>query len=128
MGYVLSGRLALPFDQALTAVRRALADEGFGVITEIDMTATLASTTGAIIEPYTILGACNPSLAAAALDAGRSVGALLPCNVVVRVSGDDILVEAFDPLTIAQLSDSSGLAEVADDARARLRRVLSSLG
>jgi uncharacterized protein (DUF302 family) len=116
-----------PFAETVERVRSELQAEGFGVLTEIDMTATMRAKLGEEIEDYVILGACNPPLAHAALTADRSIGLLLPCNVVVRATGEGTRVEALDPQIMVQLSDSADLAKVADDASARLDRVLERL-
>ncbi|MBH5334243.1 DUF302 domain-containing protein [Streptomyces pactum] len=115
------------FDAAVTAVRRALADQGFGVLTEIDVAATLRAKLGHEMEEYLILGACNPPLARRALEADRSVGLLLPCNVVVRRDGAHILAQALDPGTMVTLSGVAALAPVAEEATARLDAALGAL-
>ncbi|CAL9283968.1 DUF302 domain-containing protein [Streptomyces erythrogriseus] len=115
------------FGTAVAAVRRALADQGFGVLTEIDVRATLKAKLDHDMEDYLILGACNPPLAHRALEADRSIGLLLPCNVVVRRDGDHALVQALDPGTMVTLTGLDALAPVADEATARLDAALSSL-
>ncbi len=115
------------FDTAVAAVRRALADQGFGVLTEIDVQATLKAKLDHDMEDYVILGACNPPLAHRALEADRSIGLLLPCNVVVRRDGDHALVQALDPGTMVTLTGLDALTPVADEATARLDAALSSL-
>nr|WP_156700099.1 DUF302 domain-containing protein [Streptomyces sp. Z38] len=115
------------FGTAVTAVRRALADQGFGVLTEIDVRATLKAKLDHDMEDYLILGACNPPLAQRALEADRSIGLLLPCNVVVRRDGDHALVQALDPGTMVTLTGLDALTPVADEATARLDAALSSL-
>lgn len=125
MSYTLSTQLDAGFDDAVERVRSALSDEGFGVLTEIDMQATMAEKLDREMERYVVLGACNPQLAAQALDADRAVGALLPCNVVVREDGAKTVVDALDPGVMSQLGD--GLDDVANDARARLQRVIAAL-
>ncbi|MCA2204682.1 DUF302 domain-containing protein [Streptomyces griseoincarnatus] len=115
------------FDTAVAAVRRALADQGFGVLTEIDVRATLKAKLDHDMEDYLILGACNPPLAHRALEADRSIGLLLPCNVVVRRDGDHALVQALDPGTMVTLTGLDALTPVADEATARLDAALSSL-
>ncbi|MBJ6647587.1 ABC transporter ATP-binding protein [Streptomyces sp. BSE7F] len=115
------------FDTAVAAVRRALADQGFGVLTEIDVRATLKVKLDHDMEDYLILGACNPPLAHRALEADRSIGLLLPCNVVVRRDGDHALVQALDPGTMVTLTGLDALTPVADEATARLDAALSSL-
>ncbi|NNU27216.1 DUF302 domain-containing protein [Isoptericola sediminis] len=128
MSYTLTATVTAPFDEAVAAVRQALSDQGFGVLTEIDMAATLRTKIGAEIEPYLVLGACNPPLAHRALQADRSVGALLPCNVVVRDAGDGTTtIEAMDPHAMMSVADSAELEAVADDAAQRLRTALGSL-
>ncbi len=115
------------FGTAVAAVRRALADQGFGVLTEIDVRATLKAKLDHDMEDYVILGACNPPLAHRALEADRSIGLLLPCNVVVRRDGDHALVQALDPGTMVTLTGLDALTPVADEATARLDAALSSL-
>ncbi|MFG2680024.1 DUF302 domain-containing protein [Streptomyces sp. NPDC048392] len=117
-----------PFEQVQQDVRQALADQGFGVLTEIDVQATLKAKLDQDMEPYLILGACNPPLAHRALEADRSVGLLLPCNVVVRGDGDRVIVEAIDPETMVTLTGLDAMAPVAEEAGRRLEAVLSSLG
>jgi uncharacterized protein (DUF302 family) len=125
--YGRSAQLAMPFADAVSAVRDALADQGFGVLTEIDVTGTLREKIGAQIEDYVILGACNPQLASKALDADRSVGLLLPCNVVVRAAGDGSVVEVLDPQVMADVADEPRVREVADEAGRRLDTALAAL-
>ena len=127
MTYGSSITVDRPFAETVERVRSELQAEGFGVLTEIDMTATMRAKLGEEIEDYVILGACNPPLAHAALTADRSIGLLLPCNVVVRATEEGTRVEALDPQIMVQLSDSADLARVADDASARLDRVLERL-
>ncbi|MET8569486.1 DUF302 domain-containing protein [Streptomyces sp. NPDC004783] len=115
------------FAAAVAAVRRALADQGFGVLTEIDVRATLKTKLGHDMEDYLILGACNPSLAHRALEADRSIGLLLPCNVVVRPEGDHMLVQALDPGTMVTLTGLDALGPVAEEATARLDAALNAL-
>ncbi|EGG48997.1 DUF302 domain-containing protein [Streptomyces griseoaurantiacus] len=127
MSYDRTIRLGGDFDTTVTAVREALADQGFGVLTEIDVRATLKAKLGHDMEDYLILGACNPPLARRALEADRSIGLLLPCNVVVRRDGDTTLVQALDPGTMVTLTGLSALEGVAADATARLDAALRSL-
>jgi len=115
------------FDAAVAAVRRALADQGFGVLTEIDVQATLKAKLDHDMEDYLILGACAPPLAHRALEADRSIGLLLPCNVVVRREGDHTLVQALDPGTMVTLTGLDALESVADEATVRLDAALASL-
>ena len=117
-----------PVAEAVARVRAALADQGFGVITEIDMSATLREKIGAEIEDYVVLGACNPVLAHAALQQDRSIGLLLPCNVVVRALPDGSRVEVADPGTLVGLTGRAELEPVAAEATRRLQAVLAALG
>ena len=106
----------------------ALKEQGFGVLTEIDVQATLREKLGAEMEDYLILGACNPPLAHRALDADRDIGLLLPCNVVVRADGPDAtLVQALDPQVMVQVAGKPELKDVAEEATTRLRAALDAL-
>jgi uncharacterized protein (DUF302 family) len=129
----LSTELHTSFDEAIERTTQALADQGFGVLTKIDVKATLKEKLGETMEDYLILGACNPALAHRALGADRQIGQLLPCNVVVRTDpaghGDTVLVEAMDPQIMVQLTSQPGaLQEIADEAAARLRAAISAIG
>lgn len=130
MSYALSTTLHTTFEDAVERTRKALADQGFGVLTEIDMKATLKAKLGEDIEDYLILGACNPPLAHRAVNADRQIGLLLPCNVAVRAdtTGDGaVIVDAMDPQIMVQVSDQPGLRAVADEATAKLRAAIESL-
>ncbi|MDX6757935.1 DUF302 domain-containing protein [Streptomyces sp. F8] len=127
MPYDRTIKVAGTFDETVEAVRRALADQGFGILTEIDVRATLKAKLGHDMEPYLILGACNPPLARQALDADRSIGLLLPCNVVVRADGDQVIVQAIDPATMVTLTGVDAMAPVADDAARRLDAALATV-
>ncbi len=128
MGYALSTTVDEPFEQTLEATRAALAQQGFGVLTEIDLKATLKAKLDVDTAPQVILGACRPPLAHAALLAEPSIGLLLPCNVVVRAIDDDrTLVEAMDPAVMVTVSGNEKLTDVAADARDRLTAALDSL-
>ena len=127
MSYGSSISLDIPFSEAVARVRAALAGQGFGVLTEIDVTATLKAKLGEQIEDYVILGACNPPLAHRALAADRSIGLLLPCNVVVRTTPAGIVVEALDPQIMATLTGRAELKPVADEAARRLATALAGL-
>ena len=121
MRYGTSTRVGLPFDETVSRVRDALARQGFGVLTEIDVKATMKTKLDVDMEDYVILGACNPPLAHEALEADRSIGLLLPCNVVVRsTSSDTTLVEFLDPRIIAEHVDSRIVDTVADLATLKL--------
>ncbi|GGP87503.1 ABC transporter ATP-binding protein [Saccharothrix coeruleofusca] len=127
MSYAHAVTLHSDFPTSVAAVRQALADAGFGVLTEIDVTATLKAKLDQDIEPYLILGACNPPLAHRALEVDRSIGLLLPCNVVVRAQGSATLVEILDPITMVQVTGRQELGPVARDAAQRLDAALASL-
>jgi uncharacterized protein (DUF302 family) len=128
MDYGYRITLATPFADTVARVRDELKREGFGVLTEIDMTTTMREKLGVQMEDYVILGACNPPLAYSALQSDRSIGLLLPCNVVVRATEGGTTVEALDPQIMVALSDDNDdLKVVADDAAGRLRRVLDRL-
>jgi len=129
MGYALRAEVDQPFADTLEATRAALGEQGFGVLTEIDLQATLKAKLDADIDPQVILGACRPPLAYAAVQAEPSIGLLLPCNVVVRALGDSCtLVEAMDPEVMVTLTGNEDLSAVAADARTRLTAALQSLG
>jgi LmbE family N-acetylglucosaminyl deacetylase len=128
MSYGITVRLAAPFAPTVERVRAALKEQGFGVLTEIDVQATLREKLDVQMEDYLILGACNPPLAHRALDADRDIGLLLPCNVVVRADGPDAtLVQALDPQIMVQVTGKPELKDVADEATTRLRAALDTL-
>jgi uncharacterized protein (DUF302 family) len=128
MKYDLSITLNLPYQKAVAAVRAALKEQGFGVLTEIDVRATMREKLGAEMEPYVILGACNPPLAHRALEVDRMIGLLLPCNVVVRADGEDgTRVQALDPQVMIDVPERDELRPVADEAGTRIRAALDSL-
>ena len=130
MSYALSTTLHTTFEDAVSRTRKALAEQGFGVLTEIDMKATLKAKLGEDMEDYLILGACNPPLAHRAVNTDRQIGLLLPCNVVVRADTtnvDTVIIDAMDPQVMVQLSDGPGLRQVADEAAAKLRAAIDSL-
>ncbi|UUV28663.1 DUF302 domain-containing protein [Amycolatopsis roodepoortensis] len=128
MDYGIAVRSAAPMAETVERVRTALADQGFGVLTEIDVQATLKAKLGQESEPYLILGACNPQLAHQALGVDRRIGLLLPCNVVVRVDGESTMVEALDPQVIVSVPEDSRLQPIADEAGRRLRAALQAVG
>jgi uncharacterized protein (DUF302 family) len=116
-----------PFDEVLAATRSALADHGFGVLTEIDMQHTLQSKIDKTIDRYVILGACNPRLAGAALDVEPQVGALLPCNVVVHEVEGTVHVDALDPGLMVSMTSRDELAPIAAEARRLIGDALAAL-
>jgi uncharacterized protein (DUF302 family) len=127
MSYGTQITLDLPYTEAVSRVRAALTEQGFGVLTEIDVTATLQAKLGEKIEDYVILGACNPPFASRALDIDRSIGLLLPCNVVVRSADNGTVVEALDPQIMVSLTGRPELKPVADEVAGRLSNALASL-
>ncbi|MBC7301470.1 MAG: DUF302 domain-containing protein [Nocardia sp.] len=130
MDLALSTTLHTTFDDALERTRSALAEQGFGILTEIDMRATLQAKLGHEMEDYRILGACNPPLAHRAVETNRQIGLLLPCNVVVRRDPDDpdtIIIEAMNPQLMVQVTGQAELDPVADEATTRLRAALDAL-
>ena len=119
---------ALPFDEAVARASEALAKEGFGVLTEIDVQATLKKKLDVDREPYLILGACHPPSAHRALTAVPEVGVLLPCNVTVSVENGTTVVRAMDPASVMGLVSAPELAAVGAEVGARLRRVIDAVG
>jgi uncharacterized protein (DUF302 family) len=127
MDYGITIRVSAPFAEMVARVRDALKVQGFGVLTEIDVQATLRDKLGEDMEDYLILGACNPPLAHRALTADRRIGLLLPCNVVVRAEAGQTVIEALDPQTMVAVTGQPSLQPVADQAAARLRAAIDSL-
>ena len=125
--YAFEVTTPLSFDDAITRVTALLADQGFGVLTEIDVKATLRKKLDVETRPYRILGACNPSLAHRALTAAPHVGVLLPCNVVVWDEGDHRVVAAMEPRVMAQVIDHPEMVKIAEEASARLHAALAKL-
>lgn len=126
--YAIEVTTARSFDDAIARVTELLAEQGFGVLTEIDVQATFKKKLDLDWRPYKILGACNPKFASRALEAVPHVGVLLPCNVVVWDQGTHRLVTAMEPKVMSQVVDHPVLAEVAAEVSARLRTVLEQLG
>lgn len=115
------------FAGTVERVREALAEEGFGVLTEIDVQATLREKLGEETDPYLILGACNPSLAHRAIGAEPQIGVLLPCNVVVRQDDGAVVVDAMDPESVMSVVESPGVGEIAAEVRKRLSSVVEAV-
>jgi uncharacterized protein (DUF302 family) len=127
-GFTLTATLTQPYDTAVEAVRAALGERGFGILTEIDLKATLKTKLDVDVAPQVILGACRPALAYEALGAEPSIAAVLPCNVVTRALDEHTtIVEAFDPDAMMGLADNDALHTVAADAKQRLTAVLAAL-
>jgi uncharacterized protein (DUF302 family) len=128
MDYTLSTTLAMAYDDAVAATREALADQGFGILTEIDLAATMKAKLDVDLPPQVILGACRPPLAYEAIQVDPSIAAVLPCNVVVRtIDEGTTVVEAFDPAVMMGMSDQPALGRVAADARQRITAALAAL-
>lgn len=125
--YTLRVTTPVSYDEAVTRVREALAEQGFGVLTEIDVRATMRTKLGVEVPAQVILGACRPELAHRAMTAAPSIAALLPCNVTVRETPDGVVVEAIDPDAMTALEDRAEVADVATEARTRLRAALDRL-
>lgn len=125
--YAFGKTVGSGFDQTIEKVTKALAGEGFGILSDIDVAGTLKKKVGLDMPPYRILGACNPQFAHRALEAEPQIGALLPCNVVVRAQGTGTAVDIMDPLAVMQLVDKPEVAGIAAEVKGRLERVLSAL-
>jgi uncharacterized protein (DUF302 family) len=130
MSIALATSLRLPFDDAVARTRKALADQGFGVLTEIDVKATMKNKLNEDMENYLILGACNPPLAHRAIGVDRQIGLLLPCNVVVRSNPDDsdsTLVEAMNPQLLVDVTEEPQLQPVAQEVADKLKAAITAL-
>jgi len=128
MSYHFSKTVDLPFDQAIAHVTEALKAAGFGVLTDIDVAATMKAKLGVEFRPYRILGACNPQLAFRALELEDKIGTMLPCNVIVQQHDDGrVEVSAVDPAASMQAIDNPGLADVAGEVQGKLKRVVERL-
>jgi uncharacterized protein (DUF302 family) len=131
MGIAVSTTLHTSFDDAVRLTREALAEHGFGVLTEIDVKATMNAKLGAEMEDYVILGACNPPLAHQAINIDRQIGLLLPCNVVIRTDPNadgSVLVEAMDPQLLVDVTGEAELRVVADEVGTKLKAAIDALG
>ena len=131
MDIALSTTLHTAFDDAAARTRKALAEQGFGVLTEIDVKATLKTKLGEDIEDYLILGACNPPLAHRAIEVDRQIGLLLPCNVVVRSDPDHadvIQVEAMNPQLLVDVTGEPALNPIAEEVTGKLQAAIDALG
>jgi uncharacterized protein (DUF302 family) len=128
MGYSFGKTVELGFDEAIERTTACLKEEGFGVLSEIDISAAMKEKLDVDIPPYRILGACNPPLAHRALTAEPDIGVLLPCNVVVRQDDDaNVYVTAMDPIAVLELVDHPDIEELATEVRARLERALAAI-
>lgn len=128
MSYHFTTTLSGDFDAAIDKVTEALKEKGFGVLTTIDVKATLKAKIGADFQPYTILGACNPGFAHKALQAENKIGTMLPCNVVVQqLPSGEIEVSAVDPLASMQAIDNADLGAIAGEVQSLLKQVIDGL-
>lgn len=130
MGVSLSTTLHTSFDDAVERTRKALADKGFGVLTEIDVKATLKAKLGEDMEDYLILGACNPKFAHQAINVDRQIGVLLPCNVVVRSdpdAPDTVIVDAMDPRVMVDVTNERGLDDIAGAVTGLLQEAIQEV-
>ena len=125
--YGMRRELAIGYEDAVAKTKDALKAQGFGVLTEIDVKATLKAKLDADVDPYIILGACNPPLAHRAITADPEVGLLLPCNVVVRTAGGKTIVEAMDPAAAMGIVGNPAVESVANEAKERLEKALAAL-
>ena len=126
--YVFGKRVSLPFDEAVQRITEELAKVGFGVLTEIDVQATMKKKLGQEMPPYRILGACNPGFASRAIAAEPQIGALLPCNVVVRQdAASGVHIEVMDPSVILTLVDHTDVALIAAEVRQKLEQALAKV-
>ena len=130
MGVALSANLTTEFEDAVARTREALAQQGFGVLTEIDIKATIEAKLGVEMEDYLILGACNPALAYRAISVDREIGLLLPCNILVRADPGNpgtVIVEAMDPGILLEVTGEPALKAIADEVTAKLGAAIASL-
>jgi uncharacterized protein (DUF302 family) len=128
MTYHFSKTIDAPFDQAIETVTKALGEKGFGVLTTIDVKATLKKKLDVVFRPYTILGACNPNFAYQALQREDKIGAMLPCNVILQQKEDGkVEVSAVDPVASMQAVDNAALGAVAGEVQALLRQAIEDL-
>ncbi len=125
--YGITRTVSMSYDEAVARLRELLKEEGFGVLTEIDVKRTLKEKLDKDIDPYVILGACNPKLASRALEIEPDIGLLLPCNVIVSQRGDGTHVGVVNPQSMVEFTSNAALAEVSRDADERLRRVIERL-
>ena len=127
MNYGMSRTINRPFDEVNTEVRAALAEQSFGIVSEVDMQVTFKNKLNVEIEPMLILGACNPNYAFRALNAEPSIGLLLPCNVVLRKTDAGVIVEIINPQMMAEITEGPEMAKIADEVTEKLAAALASL-
>ena len=128
MSYSYTTKTDLGFEEAVARVKETFKEQGFGVLTEIDIQATLREKIGAEVEPYVILGACNPSFASRALAAEPGVGVFLPCNVVVRRTAGETVIEAMDPAVMKQFFDDPAMADLIAEVAPRIEKAVADAG
>jgi uncharacterized protein (DUF302 family) len=128
MDYKIDKKVTYSFDEAVEKVREALASEGFGILTEIDVQQTLKKKLNVESPRYLILGACNPPLAHSAIEAEPGIGVLLPCNVVIReMSNGHVIIEFMNPISVLDLLDNEKVNEIAKDVKSRIDNIISRL-
>lgn len=127
MNYGMSRTIDRPFDEVNAEVRAALAEQSFGIVSEIDMQVTFKNKINVDIEPMLILGACNPNYANRALKAEPSIGLLLPCNVVIRKTDAGVVVEMINPQMMAEITEAPEMKQIADEVSEKLSAALASL-
>ena len=127
MKYYIDKTVSLPFEEAIEKVTAALKEEGFGVLTKIDVRETLKNKIDVDFRPYTILGACNPHFAHQALQSEEKIGTMLPCNVIVQQKQDKVEISAVDPIASMQAVENEALGDLASQVRAKLEQVIASL-
>ncbi|MDQ2051713.1 DUF302 domain-containing protein [Natronolimnohabitans sp. A-GB9] len=127
MTYTITTTVEAPFDDVIGEVTTVLEDEGFGVLSDIDVQTTLKEKLDVHVDQYRILGACNPSLAHQGLAQEPELGALLPCNVIVYETDDDIVVSAVDPQRLLEVADNPQLEEISTDVHERFERVITAI-
>ena len=127
MSYGFSKTVALSHEQAIVKVTEALKQEGFGVLTTIDVKETLQTKLGVEFNKYVILGACNPPFAHRALQAEEEIGLLLPCNIIVYERENEMVVSAFNPMSMTKLIDNPAMLPIAEEVTQRLRRAIEAI-
>lgn len=127
MAYYIARTVDLPFDLVVESVKAELAEQGFGILTDIDIASTMKEKLGESFRPYRILGACNPPFAHRALEAEDKIGTMLPCNVVVQQKDDLVEIAAVDPLASMQAVENPELAEIASSVRNRLVAAVAAI-
>ncbi len=127
MNYYFSKSMHIPFEDAVAKVTESLKQEGFGVLTEIDVQATMKKKLDVDMPSYKILGACNPSFAYQAIQIEDKVGTMLPCNVILQDKGGCVEVSAVDPVASMQAIENSGLQDIAEQVKAKLKKIIEHL-